>query len=282
MAVEELADAAQRPLPPGELIHIGNEALAVGIAPHAGGRIAQIGCDGVAWLSSFERTHAAIAWGSYPMLPWAGRIRHGCFRVGETTYRLPANLGPHAIHGVGFAMPWDVTVHTPTGIELSLRLPADERWPFGGVARQRIRVEGRMLRLELGVTADSMPMPRPVIGWHPWFLKPDAMEFHPDAAYPRDGEGIATRPLHAPPRGLWDDCFVNTRPVLLHRMGQMLRLRSDCDHWVVYDEPSHATCVEPQTGPPDAFNLTPAVLAPGASVSAWYELEWLKDAPPRW
>ncbi|MBD8871328.1 aldose epimerase [Rhodanobacter sp. DHB23] len=280
MATEQPADAAQQPLPPGELIHIGNEALALGIAPHAGGRIAQISCDGVAWLSSFDRTHAAIAWGSYPMLPWAGRIRHGRFRTGGTVHQLPVNLGAHAIHGVGFAMSWDVTAHAPACVELSLALPADERWPFGGVARQRIRVEGRVLRLELGVTAGSGPMPRPVVGWHPWFLKPDAMDFHPEAAYPRDGEGMAIHPTQAPPPGPWDDCFINTRPVLLHRAGQTLRLRSDCDHWVVYDEPSHATCVEPQTGPPDAFNLAPAVLAPGATVSAWFELEWLSDARP--
>lgn len=280
MATEQPADAARQPLPPGDLVHIGNEALAVSIAPQAGGRIAQISCDGVNWLSSFDRTDAAIAWGSYPMLPWAGRIRHGRFRVDGTPCQLPPNLGPHAIHGVGFTMPWDVAMLAPASIELSLTLPSDDRWPFGGSARQLIRAEGHALRLELSVTAGDRPMPRPVVGWHPWFLKPDAMDFHLEAAYPRDGEGIAMRPLHAPPLGPWDDCFINTHPILLHRMGQTLRLRSDCNHWVVYDEPSHATCVEPQSGPPDAFNLDPAVLAPGATVSAWFELEWLQGACP--
>lgn len=276
MATEALVDAAQQSLPPGELIHIGNGALAVSIAPYAGGRIAQISCDRVAWLSSFDHTQAAIAWGSYPMLPWAGRIRHGRFRVDGALYQLPPNLGRHAIHGVGFTMPWDVATRTPAKIELSLILPSDQHWPFGGSARQRIRVEGRTLRLELSVTAGNEFMPRPVIGWHPWFLKPDAMDFRPEAAYPRDGEGIAVRPLHAPSPGPRDDCFINTHPVLLHRIGQTLRLRSDCIHWVVYDEPTHATCVEPQSGPPDAFNLDPGVLAPGATVSAWFELEWLE------
>lgn len=280
MASEQSADAAQQPLPPGELIQIGNETLVVGIAPLAGGRIAQIRCDGVPWLNSFDRTHAAIAWGSYPMLPWAGRIRHGRFHVNGTSCQLPTNLGPHAIHGVGFVMPWDVVTHEPGGIELSLQLPSDERWPFGGSARQLVRVAGRTLRLELAVTACDKPMPTPILGWHPWFLKPDAMDFHPETAYPRDNEGIAIHPPHAPPPGPWDDCFINTCPVLLHRMGQTLRLKSDCDHWVVYDEPAHATCVEPQTGPPDAFNLAPTVLAPNATVSAWFELEWLNDAHP--
>lgn len=275
MASDVARDAAQRPLFPGELIHIGNDMLAVAIAPHGGGRIAQIICDGVEWLAGYSDANAAtIAWGSYPMVPWAGRIRRGRFRFGGQAYQLPINLGSHAIHGVGFALPWQVAAHAQTQAELVLALPTDDRWPFGGTAHQRITIKGRTLRLELAVTAGAQAMPKPVLGWHPWFLKPDAIDFQPDAAYPRDAEGIAMRPLQPPPPGPWDDCFINTRPVLLHRAGQTLRLASDCDHWVVYDEPAQTTCVEPQSGPPDAFNLNPAALAPGATASAWFTLEW--------
>jgi aldose 1-epimerase len=278
MAGDVASDTAQQSLAPGELIHIGNDTLAVTIAPHAGGRIAQIMCEGVTWLAGHDEANAAaIAWGSYPMLPWAGRIRHGRFRFGGQTYQLPINLYPHAIHGVGFVLPWQVVGHTPTQIELTLPLPEDERWPFGGAACQRITIEGRTLRLELAITAGAQAMPKPVLGWHPWFVKPDAIDFQPDAMYPRDSEGIAVRPSQSPSPGPWDDCFINTRPVLLHRAGQTLRLASDCDHWVIYDEPAHTTCVEPQSGPPDAFNLDPAALAPGATTSTWFTLEWLAD-----
>jgi aldose 1-epimerase len=46
---------------------------------------------------------------------------------------------------------------------------------------------------------------------------------------------------------------------------------------VVYDETAHATCVEPQSGPPDAFNLAPTeYLSPGASISACFLMEWDK------
>jgi aldose 1-epimerase len=276
MASDVVRDAAQQPLPPGELIHIGNDRLAVAIAPHAGGRIAQIICDGVEWLAGYSAANAAaIAWGSYPMVPWAGRIRRGRFRFGGQAYQLPINLGSHAIHGVGFALPWHVVAHTQTGAELTLALPTDERWPFGGAAHQRITIEGHTLRLELAVTAGAQAIPKPALGWHPWFLKPDAIDFQPDAVYPRDAEGIAVRPLQPPSPGPWDDCFINTHPVLLHRAGQTLRLASDCDHWVVYDEPARSICVEPQSGPPDAFNLNPSALAPGATASAWFTLEWL-------
>ena len=277
MASEALPDAALRPLAPGTLIRIGNESLQVRVAPSAGGRIAQLCCDGLEWLCGHGvGNDAAIAWGCYPMLPWAGRIRRGRFAFDGRDVQLPANLGAHAIHGLGFVQHWKVEAHSPATLELSLQLPRDERWPFGGVAQQRLTVEDRSLRLDLSLSATDQAMPRPVLGWHPWFVKPERLDFFPTRCYPRDAEGIATRPLAEPPWGkAWDDCFINTRPVVLGRAGRTLRMSSSCDHWVVYDERAHSTCVEPQSGPPDAFNLDAGhSLAPGAAVAAWCLLEW--------
>lgn len=271
---EAAGQGAMAPLAPGPLIRIGHRTLRVDIAPQAGGRIAQIARDGVDHLVGHgEGTAAMIAWGSYPMVPWAGRIRHGRFVFDGADHRLSANLGGHAIHGLGFGLPWRVEAHAATHAELSLALPEDARWPFGGTARQRIEVDEDRLRMTLEVQAGEQAMPA-AIGWHPWFRKPDAVEFAPEAVYPRDAEGIAVRPLAPPPPGPWDDCFVNERPVVLRYGATRLRLTSDCTHWVVYDETAHATCVEPQTGPPDAFNLAPAVLRPGQALRAWYLLEW--------
>ena len=269
-------DAALTPMAPGPLAGLARGALEVVVAPAAGGRVAQIRYDGLDWLVGHdEQTQAMIAWGSYPMLPWAGRVRGGRFDWQGRHHTLPANLGGHAIHGVGFALPWQIEAHSDSHLELSLELPRDERWPFGGDARQRIEVRERELRMELSLTAGATGMPA-VIGWHPWFRKPDRLEFEPSRCYPRDAEGIAHLPLIDPPPSPWDDCFLNDRPVILHRGGQRLRLTSDSEHWVVYDETRHATCVEPQTGPPDAFNLgLAATLAPGATLAAWFRLEWL-------
>lgn len=272
-----LHDDALRPLAPGPLLRIAHDELAVDIAPAAGGRIAQILFDRVAWLVGHDHANEAmIAWGSYPMLPWAGRIRHGRFHFRGRSYQLPPNLGAHAIHGVALGMPWKVEEHSATYAELSLSLPEDERWPFGGTARQRIEVSANQLRMTLTLTAGEHPMPAS-IGWHPWFRKPERLEFAPSRYYPRDAEGIASLPLAEPPPRPWDDCFLNNKPVLIQREGQCARLTSDCRHWVVYDETEHATCVEPQSGPPDAFNLAPTqYLAPGSSISAWFLLEWTK------
>jgi aldose 1-epimerase len=53
-----------------------------------------------------------------------------------------------------------------------------------------------------------------------------------------------------------------------------LVIASSCDHWVVYDEPADAVCVEPQTGPPDALNLGPAVVEPERPLVATMEWRW--------
>jgi aldose 1-epimerase len=268
----QVIDAALRPLAPGELIHIGSEALAVSIAPAAGGRIAQISFDGVPWLCGPEDgDQAAIAWGSYAMVPWAGRVRRGRFHFNGRDWQLPITLGPHAIHGVGFVLPWQVREASAAQVDLELQLPQDNRWPFGGTARQRITVAGRQLRQELSVTAGDQPMPRPVLGWHPWYRKPERLDFTPSHYYPRDAEGIALPARPGTPPVPWDDCFISTVPVVLHRAGQTLRLESGCDHWLIFDERAHATCVEPQGGPPDAFNLEPERrIDPGETVAVWY------------
>jgi aldose 1-epimerase len=256
------------------LLRIGDDLLHLDIAAAAGGRIAQIRYRGIEQLiGPDDGWPDAIAWGCYPMLPWAGRIRHGRFAFGGRDWRLPVNLGAHAIHGVSMWLPWQVEEHGAARVALSLELPDDHRWPFGGSARQVVEVEQGRLSMTLALRAGAQAMPA-TIGWHPWFRKPERIEFGPTAMYPRDAEGIGCLPTVPPTPGPWDDCFVNTREIVVHRPGQRLRLSSGCDHWVVYDETAHSTCIEPQTGPADAFNIAPRVLAPGESLQAWFRIAW--------
>jgi aldose 1-epimerase len=279
MEVEASLDRALRPQPPGEFIDIGNEKLGVRVAPDAGGRVAQIAFEGTEWLCGYDSGNAAtLDWGCYPMVPWAGRVRRGRFHFDGREYQLRPNLGAHAIHGVGFTLRWQVQAQSATELTLTLQLPRDETWPFAGTARQRLTVTGRTLRMELSMTADRYAMPRPVLGWHPWFLTPDRMDFSPARQYPRDAEGIATLPPGKVSARPWDDCFTNSRAVVLHRAGQSVRLSSECDHWVVYDARANTIGVEPQSGPPDAFNLQPRErLEAGETVESWFLLEWLRQ-----
>ena len=61
-------------------------------------------------------------------------------------------------------------------------------------------------------------------------------------------------------------------PVELSIGGVDLRMRSGCTDWVVYDIPAHATCVEPQSAPPDAFNIRPHRLEPGEGLEIWFDI----------
>ncbi len=235
--------------------------LSFEIAPDHGGRLASLQVDGHELLVGPDPD--PMQWGAFPMVPFAGRIRDGRFRFGATAVELPPNLGPHAIHGTGFDHPWAEEPDGSLAIELA--------WPFGGWARQRFTPGAGELTCTIEVGNDHRAMPAQA-GWHPWFRKPVALGFAARSMYRRDAAGIPTGELVPPPPGPWDDCFTGvTQPVrLAWPGGPTVELWSTCDHWVVYDEPVHATCVEPQTGPPDAFNLGSgfAVVEPGAQLVA--------------
>ena len=262
-------------------LQLADDRFTVTIAPDAGGRVAQLAIDGTPLLIGpddvpsdlrlDDGTPAPTAWGAYPMVPWAGRIRRGRFAFQGATYQLPINFEAHAIHGVGFVSTWTVEEHSATAARLRLDLPTDDRWPFGGRAVHAIALEDRALVLRIEVTAGDRAFPVS-FGWHPWFRKPATLDFHPARMYRRDAEGIAVDELVAVPPGPWDDCFTNTLPVGLDIDGVALELTSDCTRWVVYDQRSHATCVEPQTDPPDAFTIAPRVLEPGESHAAWFRI----------
>lgn len=258
-------------MPPA--ISIADAPLQVTVDPVHGGRVAQILLDQMPLLvDRGPGTDDVTAWGSFPMVPWAGRIRRGVFEFEGTEYQLPINFDPHAIHGVGFVDEWTITEHDAGSLTLSLDLPSDDSWPFGGTTEQCFTVGDGRLRMEMSVTAGERAMPV-AFGWHPWFRKPDRVEFHPELMYQRDDDSIPTGELVPVPPGPWDDCFINDGPVVVHIGGRSIRLTSDCDHWVYYDMPTHATCIEPQTGPPDAFTLRPDVLAPGTTKRSWYVIE---------
>jgi aldose 1-epimerase len=240
----------------------------VTIDPDAGGRVASCVLDGRELLVTGPGE--AMAWGSYPMVPYAGRIGHGRFAFNGGDYQLDINLAPHAIHGTGFTSGWehdaDVLVHR-----------FDERWPFAGTARQRFELDDAGLTCHLEVEADE---PQPVtIGWHPWFRRPAELTFDATTMYERDGDHLPTGRTHSVTPRPWDDCFTGVRqPVALAWPdGPRIEITSDCDHWVIYD-PDHAICVEPQSGPPDAVNLAPQVVVPGQPLRRWMRWSWAARA----
>lgn len=238
-----------------------------------GGRLARLEVAGLSLL--LPESDDPIRWGCYPMAPWAGRVRRGRFRFDGREYSLPRNLPPHAIHGTVFTRAWD----DAGGGRISTSLGPD--WPWAGRAVQSFALSESALEMTLEVHADERPFPASA-GWHPWFPRRlarggDAMvSLDAAAMYRRDDEEIPTGELVTPPPGPWDDCFTRlaAAPGVRWPGALDLVLRSSLDHCVVYDQPAHALCVEPLTGPPDALNLAPRVIAPDDPLVARVRLEW--------
>jgi aldose 1-epimerase len=260
----------------------------VGVAVGAGGRLATVDVGGTSLLAPLpaEPDPAATGWGSFPMAPWAGRIRHGRFRFLGADVRLELNhqdgggndpARRHAIHGTVFHRSWDVTAASADTLQIATPLAGALGWPYGGLARQRFTVGANRVDCELSVEATDGAFPGE-IGWHPWFPKPRRLRFSPVAMYRRDEEiAVATGELIPPEPPPWDDCFVNTAPVTLvydREVAPELTVSSDCDHWVVYDEPATTTCVEPQSGPPDSPNIRPRLVIPGEPLTRTMTLTW--------
>lgn len=242
--------------------------MALTVHPDRGGRLGSLEIDGEHVLQRHPSPNSLL-WGCYPMAPWAGRVRRGRFAVDGTTHRLAIDAPPHALHGTVHDTEWEVVDAGRNHCELRCRLDRTGNWALGGIAHQHIVLDPDGVTLLLSVTATSDRMPA-VVGWHPCFTPPRSADLHFAAMYERDDEGIAVdrrrRPDPLPWQGTTcDDCF--TQPLVaptLHYPRFDLRIDSDCDHWVVFDGAADALCVEPQSGPPDAFNLgTATMLEPG-------------------
>ena len=242
-------------------------AVRVSIDEFAGGRLASLQVNGHELL--ITSSPDPMGWGSYPMIPWAGRIRKGRFTFRGGEYQLPINMAPHSIHGTCFTRPWETNDDGTMSIDLG------PSWPFGGHAVQRFDLTKDRLICTIEVHNDVRTMPA-FVGWHPWFRRPVSLSFAAKKMYLRDEEYIPSGELISPPVGPWDDCFteVVAPPRLSWVGGPTLTLTSTCDYWVVYDQPTHAICVEPQTGPPDAFTLDPQLVEPGKPLVATMTYTW--------
>jgi aldose 1-epimerase len=269
-------DAVDEAAAPGRL-RLEAPGVEATIDLEVGGRLASFRIDGTELLRT--EGHGPIQWGSYPMAPYAGRVRRGSFSFDGRRHDLPITMAPHAIHGTVLDRPWTVVGDGTIVTELG---PA---WPFAGRAIQRFELDADHLVCELTVQADDR-MPAS-IGWHPWFLRhppgieaPVELDFEAGAMYVRDDDGITTSERITPPPGPWDDCFTDVRrPPVLRWPGFLeLTIESACTDWVVYTVPEDTVCVEPQTAPPDALNGEPAVVEPGKPLMASMTWRWRRQA----
>jgi galactose mutarotase-like enzyme len=219
-----------------------NDRVHAVVDPLRGARLISLSIDGHELLAED---------GSFPMIPWAGRIGAGELAVGGVTYDLPLDDDGNAIHGLGRNVEWSMT-----GVDTFQRT-LGAPWPTEGTAELRYELLEDGLRTTLS-WADGSDVPCS-LGLHPRFRRRldsgDAavLTFDPDVMVEREGR-LPTGKLIPPQPGPWDDCFrAEASPVLTWPGALAISLASSSPWWVVYDEPAETVCVEPQTAPPDAF-----------------------------
>ena len=241
---------------------------------NCGGRLASLRVDGIELL--VDAVDDILEWGCYPMAPWAGRVRNARFEWQGQEIILPARAAPHALHGTVLERSW----HSIGGGWMCSEL--GEEWPWKGQVRSHVQLTNTELVWRMEVHAENEAFPV-VMGWHPWFRRrleiagELSLGFEAKEMYERDASGIATDRLVGPSAGPWDDCFRQVvKPVrLVWSEALEIELSSSCDYWVVYSHPAHAICVEPQSGPPDGFNLGAfEVAAPGRPVCHSFRIQW--------
>ncbi|WP_031190305.1 MULTISPECIES: aldose epimerase family protein [Streptomyces] len=255
----------------------GQVRLAVGdtevtVDPANGCRLASLRIGGT------EVLRQGAKYGSFPMVPWCGRIKEGRFRNGGEVHQMPVNSPPHAIHGTGRDLAWKTARADATSAAFTYELldPDAAPWPYPGRVTQLVELaeDGGSLTLTMGVEASGDSFPAQA-GWHPWFLRrlgeegerSEDVRIDFSAAWQEErGEDHLPTGRRIDPRpGPWDDCFgmpdgVDVTLTWPDRLE--LKVTSRAEWVVVYDEQEAAVCVEPQSGPPNGLNTMPRLVTP--------------------
>lgn len=238
------------------------------VDPRSGGRVRSLSVRGVELLVTDG--DGPLSWGIYPMVPYAGRVRHAELLYEGRRHALRPNSPPHSIHGTVFDAPWVVEGRTERSVTMST--PLGPHWPFGGTVVQHIVTTDRSVKCELALTCTSDSMPAQV-GWHPWFRKPADVRLDFASMLQRDPEGITTAVRVPVGTGPLDDCLVEpSRWPRVTIDGIAVEIASNCDYWVVYDESDAGSCIEPQSGPPNGVNDDALVLHHGDTLMRWMEI----------
>ena len=244
-----------------------NGRVQAAVDPSRGARLISLVIDGHELLSDD---------GSFPMIPWAGRIRDGRLNVDGVTHQLPLGKDGNAIHGLARNIAWERTG------EGAYMCQVGAPWPTTGTATLRYELLSGGIRTTLSWD-DGSELPCSM-GLHPWFRRRldvggDAvLTFEPTAMVERGKDGLPTGRLVDATPGPWDDCFeVAGAPTLRWPDALEVSLSSSSPWWVIYDEPAETVCVEPQTAPPDAFDhVTLQPYGPWPR-SIWFEISAINE-----
>ncbi|MFC1434201.1 aldose 1-epimerase [Streptacidiphilus sp. N1-3] len=260
----------------GAPVRLGAGDVELTVLPGDGCRVGSLRIGGTELLRTAEQPSAqgqgVFAYGSFPMVPWAGRVELGRWSNGQVRHQLPIDMPPHAIHGTGVRTSWRPAgpVTSEDGrVSAAFYYDLADPWPYRGRVTQLFELTAESLRTTLSVetAADSFPAQ---VGWHPWFRKrlsdggaQARLDFDPAWQEERGADHLPTGRRIAPVPGPRDDCFGlpdGVAATLVWEGELSLEITADCDWMVVFDEQADAICVEPQTGPPNGLNTAPRLV----------------------
>ncbi|KHK58767.1 aldose epimerase [Ralstonia sp. A12] len=275
-------------LAPGPVHTLRAGALAMDVAPAAGGRIASLASAGeggqrIDWLAPMSEASLrdgfdGLAWpktGCYPLLPFSNRIRDGRFQWRGREIRLAPHPGqPHAMHGLAHARAWTVEQQTDSSIVLGLRyVPEADNWPWAFTATQTLVLSPEGLEAVMTLRNDgSSDMPAGG-GFHPYFARVPGthVQFAAATMWPTDAGEVAIRCEPITPRedfrnapALPDDGLSvyysnwQRQAVVSRADGATLTLSADdpLDHFILHAPGGQAYfCLEPVSHVADAVNL---------------------------
>ncbi|WP_028102856.1 aldose 1-epimerase [Pseudoduganella violaceinigra] len=254
------------------------------------------------------RARDARAMASFPLLPFCNRLRGGRAEYGGRKIALaphPSTV-PHALHGVGWQLPWHSEIGGAADARMTLRYEGQARggwpWPFEAVQDIRLDEQGMLLELSIRNLGDD---PMPVgLGHHPYLPRRHGtrLQARLEGKWATDAACLPTA-LEQPPlleqlaagrklQGLrldhnfcgWQGVARIDWPAGERRRAAALTLRAAAplDLLALYVPPNARWfCVEPVSNCTDWLNLAGyppaatggAVLAPGAALHSALRLE---------
>jgi aldose 1-epimerase len=184
------------------LITIGNGHSQCVLCPDRGGSIVRWTVDGQQMLRSLNDEAIASAtplmFASFPLVPYSNRIGYAKFRWGGQTISIAPNFAPepHALHGIGWTMPWQIDEVAAHCCVLSIEHLANEHWPFAFSASQHFELTDSALKITATATNhEAQPVPL-AFGHHPYFDRNGAsLRFHADAVLMNGADGLPSESI---------------------------------------------------------------------------------------
>ncbi|GGV17773.1 aldose 1-epimerase [Streptomyces litmocidini] len=231
------------------------------VAPGNGCRISSLRVRGIELLQQGAKE------GSFPTVPWCGRLAQGQFHNGGERHQMPVNAPPHSIHGTGRDTAWRVT-RTDTDSAAFIYDLADTAWPYPGRVSQLVELTDSSLTLTVGVETGNDSFPAQA-GWRPCFRRnlgtggDVKLDFTPAWQEERGEDQLPTGNRIDPASGPWDDTFgmPDGVHVTLTWPGALeLAIDSRAEWVTICDTQPEAIVVEPQSGPPNGLNTSPRLV----------------------